>query len=159
MTRPQLPHTMDPARDVLGGDGAPQPGAAPGAMLPEPGGPREVRLAMLAYLGIPFTLCLLPLICYLGQLRGGRSFARGHAAQALALSVAALLYTLCGLIVFGVLALDSMLVAAVIGVPLLAALWLIVLAVVIRSAIAASRGGLRPVPRWLRLAQGSPVSR
>jgi hypothetical protein len=28
-----------------------------------------------------------------------------------------------------------------------------------RSAIAASRGEFRPVPRWLRLAQEPPVSR
>jgi len=37
--------------------------------------------------------------------------------------------------------------------------WLSVLAVVVRSAIAASRGELRPVPRWLRLTRESPVSR
>jgi hypothetical protein len=82
-----------------------------------------------------------------------------HAGQALALSLTALLYALCGLIVFGVLALDSLQVAAVIAVPLLALLWLSVLAVVVRSAIAASRGELRPVPRWLRLTRESPVSR
>jgi predicted lipid-binding transport protein (Tim44 family) len=109
---------------------------------------------MLAYLGIPFTLCVLPLICYLVSRRlprpgpppGGRSFARVHAAQALTLSFTALLGTLCGLIVGGVLALDSLQVAVVIAVPLLALLWLSVLAVVVRSAIAASRGEFRPVP-------------
>jgi hypothetical protein len=80
--------------------------------------------------GIPLTLSVLPLICYLVSRRlprpgpppGGRSFIRVHAAQALALSFTALLYTLCGLIVGGVLALDSLQVAVVIAVPLLALL-------------------------------------
>ena len=35
---------------------------------------------MLAYLGVPFTLCLLPLALYLTSLRG-RRFARWHAAR------------------------------------------------------------------------------
>ena len=54
---------MDPGLNVFGEDGAPQAGPAPA--VPQPDGPREVRLAMLAYLGTPFTLCVLPLICYL----------------------------------------------------------------------------------------------
>jgi len=146
---------MDPGLGVLGSDAA-------SASEPEPGSPREVRLGVLAYLGIPFTLCVLPLICYLaspGQPPGGRDFARVHAGQAVALSLTALLYTLCGLIVSGVLALDSVQVAVVTAVSLLALLWLSVLAVVVRSALAAGRGELRPVPRWLRLTRGSPVSR
>src|SRR5690348_6587197 len=149
MTRPQPSYPMDSGLSVSGEDAA-------SASPPEPGSPREVHL------GIPFTLCVLPLICYLaslGQPPGGQGFARVHAGQALALSLTALLYALCGLIVFGVLALDSLQVAAVIAVPLLALLWLSVLAVVVRSAIAASRGELRPVPRWLRLTRESPVSR
>jgi len=155
MTRPQPSYPMDPGLSVSGEDAA-------SASPPGPGSPREVHLAMLAYLGIPFTLCVLPLICCLaspGQPPGGQGFARVHAGQALALSLTALVYALCGLIVFGVLALDSLQVAAVIAVPLLALLWLSVLAVVVRSAIAASRGELRPVPRWLRLTRESPVSR
>jgi hypothetical protein len=59
----------------------------------------------------------------------------------------------------GVLALGSLQAAVVIAVPLLALLWLSVLAVVVRAAIAASRGEFRPVPRWLRLTQEPPVSR
>jgi hypothetical protein len=167
MTRPQSRYPMDSGLNVFGDQGAPQAGAAPGLPLPPPGSPREVHVAMLAYLGIPFTLCLLPLICGLvsrrqpspGQPPGGRSFARVHTAQALALSLAALLYTLCGLIVGGVLVLDSPQVAVVIAVPLLALLWLSVLAVAVRSAIAASRGESRPVSRWLRLSPEPPVSR
>jgi hypothetical protein len=165
MTRPQSRYPMDSGLNVFGADEAPQASAAPD--VPDPDGPREVRLAMLAYLGIPFTFCVLPLICYLvsprrpspGPPPGSHSFARVHTAQALALSFAALLYMLCGLIVGGVLALDSPQVAVVIAVPLLALLWLSVLAVVVRSAVAASSGGFRPVPRWLRLTQEPPVSR
>jgi hypothetical protein len=149
MIRPQPSYPMDSGLSVSGEDAA-------SASPPEPGSPREVHR------GIPFTLCVLPLICYLaspGQPPGGQGFARVHAGQALALSLTALLYALCGLIVFGVLALDSLQVAAVIAVPLLALLWLSVLAVVVCSAIVASRGEFRPVPRWLRLTQEPPVSR
>lgn len=165
MTRPQSRVLMDWVLNVPGRNGATPASAAP--PVPPPDGPREVHLARLAYLGIPVTLCVLPLICYLisrgrpspGPPTGGRSFARVHTAQALALSVTALLYALCVLIVGGVLALDSLQVAVVIAVPLLALLWLSVLAAAVRSAIAASRGGFRPVPRWLRLTWEPPVSR
>jgi hypothetical protein len=60
MTRPQSRYPMDSGLNVFGEDGAPQAGASPDA-VPQPGSPREVRLAMLAYPGIPFTLCVLPL--------------------------------------------------------------------------------------------------
>ena len=122
----------------------PPSGAAPASR-------REVHTAMLAYLGVPFTLCLLPLALYLANLRG-HSFARWHAAQALNLAVTALLYTVCGLIVGGVLALDSVQVATLVAVPLLAALWISVLVVLVRAASAAARGEQQPVPRWLRLS-------
>ena len=113
-----------------------------------PAGRREVHLAMLAYLGVPFTLGLLPLALYLANLRG-HSFARWHAAQALNVAVTALLYTVCGLIVGGVLALDSVQVATLIAVPLLAVLWISVLVVLVRAASAASRGEQQPAPHWL----------
>lgn len=124
-------------------DAGPPPGAAPADR-------REVHRAMLAYLGVPFTLCLLPLALYLASLRD-HSFARWHAGQALNLAATALLYTVCGLIVGGVLALDSVQVATLIAVPLLAVLWISVLVVLVRAASAASRGEQQPVPRWLRL--------
>ena len=126
-------------------DAGPPPGAAPASR-------REVHVAMLAYLGVPFTLCLLPLALYLANLRG-HSFARWHAGQALNLAVTALLYTVCGLIVAGVLALDSVQVATLIAVPLLALLWISVLVVLVRAASAASQGEQQPVPRWLRLSR------
>jgi uncharacterized Tic20 family protein len=124
-------------------DSGPPPGLAPASR-------REVHRAMLAYLGVPFTLCLLPLAIYLASLRSG-GFARWHASQALNVAVTALLYTVSGLIVAGVLALDSVQVATLIAVPLLAALWISVLVVLVRAASAASRGEQLPVPGWLRL--------
>ncbi len=125
------------------------PGPPPGET---PAGRREVHTAMLAYLGVPFTLCLLPLALYLASLRG-HPFARWHAAQALNVAATAVLYTMCGLIVGGVLALDSVQVATLIAVPLLAVLWISVLMVLVRAASAASAGQRQPVPRWLRLSR------
>jgi hypothetical protein len=46
MTRPQPSYPMDSGLSVSGEDAA-------SASPPEPGSPREVHLAMLAYLGIP----------------------------------------------------------------------------------------------------------
>ncbi len=133
-------HPMQPAAGI---DPGPPPGSAPASR-------GDVHRAMLAYLGVPFTLGLLPLAIYLASLRGS-GFARWHAGQALNLAVTALLYTVCGLIVGGVLALDSVEVATLIAVPLLAILWISVLVVLVRAASAASQGERQPAPRWLRL--------
>ncbi len=142
-------------------DGAFPPGGVP-AGNPVPGGPAgqwmdggqpgrgEVRSAMLAYLGVPFTLVVLPLAVYLASLRGPR-FARWHAAQALNAAVTALLYSVCCLIAGAMLALDSVQVATFTAVPLLVVLWVSVLVTVVRAAGAASRGETRDLPRWLRL--------
>ncbi|HEY9242906.1 MAG TPA: DUF4870 domain-containing protein [Streptosporangiaceae bacterium] len=131
---------MQPAAQI---DAGPPSGADPASR-------REVHTAMLAYLGVPFTLCLLPLALYLANVRN-HSFARWHAGQALNVAVTALLYTVCGLIVGGVLALDSVQVGTLIAVPLLAVLWISVLVVLVRAASAAGRGEQQPVPRWLRI--------
>jgi uncharacterized Tic20 family protein len=133
---------MQPAARI---DPGPPPGSAPASRA-------DVHRAMLAYLGVPFTLCLLPLAIYLASLRGS-GFARWHAGQALNVAVTALLYTVCGLIVGGVLALDSVEVATLIAVPLLAVLWMSVLVVLVRAASAASQGERQPAPRWLRLSR------
>jgi uncharacterized Tic20 family protein len=119
---------------------------------PVPASRHEAHAAMLAYLGVPFTLVLLPLAIYLASLRG-QPFARWHAAQAVNVAATAILYTVCGLIVGGVLALDSVQVATLIAVPLVAAVWISVLVVLVRAAAAASRGERRPVPRWLRFSR------
>jgi uncharacterized Tic20 family protein len=179
-TRPQSSYPMDSGLNVFGttaGGSQPRPGhpepseaqeareAGPDpedeptpARAPAPADHGEVCRAMLAHLGVPFTLCLLPLAIYLLSLRRA-GYARAHAAAALNVSLTAVIYTLCGLIVGGVLALDSLQVATVITVPLLALLWLSVLVVLARAAVAASHGELRPVPRWLRLTREPPVSR
>ena len=83
-------------------------GARPagGPPAPVPADRAEVHLAMLAYLGVPFTLCLLPLAIYLASL-GEPPVRPGPRGRALSLSLTALLYTVAALIVGGVLALDS----------------------------------------------------
>jgi uncharacterized Tic20 family protein len=138
-----------PADDASAGDADPG-GRAAQWMDGGPPGRGEVRSAMLAYLGVPFTLVVLPLAVYLASLHG-RRFARWHAAQALNASVTALLYSVCCFIAGGMLALDSVQVATFIAVPLLVALWVGVLVTVVRAAAAASRGETRELPRWLRL--------
>ncbi len=124
---------------------------APAAPAAVPVSRGEVRNAMLAYLGVPFTAFLIPLAVYLISLR--RPFARGHAGQALNLSVTACLYTVCLLIAWAMLALDSASVATMATAPLAAALWVIVLVVVIRAAATASRSQPYAIPRWLRVSR------
>ena len=119
-------------------------------LVPGPASRGEARSAMLAYLGVPFTLFLLPLAVYLASVRG-QDFARWHAGQALNASVTAILYSVCCLIAGAMLALDSLQVATFTAVPLLVVLWVSVLVTVVRAAGSASRGELTEIPRWLRL--------
>ena len=158
-SRPQYP--MDSGLSVFGRqDGGPDdqdgnegtaPGGGTGASAPVP----MDRGAVLAYLAVPFTLFLVPLAVYLTSL-GSRRFARAHAAVALSLSLAAMLYTASILIVGSVLALDSAPVGTLIAVPLLVLLWAGVLVVVVRAAGAAARGEMYRLPRWLRMTAGPP---
>ena len=115
----------------------------------------EVRRAVLAYLAVPFTLCLLPLAVYLASL-GNRRFARAHAGAALSLALATMLYTASVLIAGGLLALDSASAGTLAAVPLLVLLWAGVLVVVVRAAGAAARGEMYRLPRWLRMTAGPP---
>jgi uncharacterized Tic20 family protein len=158
-SRPQYP--MDSGVSVFGAqDGGPAgeqggehvAGAPP---APVPADHAEAHRAMLAYLGVPFTLCLVPLAVYLTSL-DGRRFARAHAAVALSLSLATILYTFSIVIVGGVLTLDSTAVGTLAGAVLLAVLWAGVLTVVIRAAAAAGRGEMYQLPRWLRMTSGAP---
>ncbi|MCW2910650.1 MAG: hypothetical protein JWL68_5439 [Actinomycetia bacterium] len=163
-SRPQYP--MDSGVSVFGsqdggpvleqvGEGAAAAGAEARPPAPPPADRGEVRWAMLAYLAVPFTLFLVPLAIYLTS-RGHRRFARAHAAVALSLSLATVLYTVSIVIVGGVLALDSAAVGTLAAVPLLVLLWAGVLVVVIRAAAAASRGEQYQLPRWLRMTSGPP---
>jgi uncharacterized protein len=126
--------------------GAPQPGES--ASRPGPAEPGDERLATLSYLGVPFLGPLLPLGVYL--LKGRASaYVRSHSAQALNLSITALLYTVCVLILGTMLALDSIVLALIVVVPLAVALWLTTLGYVIVAGSAANRGDYYPVPAWL----------
>jgi uncharacterized protein len=124
----------------------PQPRAE--ASRPGPAEPGDERLATLSYLGVPFLGPLVPLAVYLFKGRAS-AFARSHSAQALNLSVTALLYGVCALILGTMLALDSIVVALIVVVPLAVALWLITLGYVIVAGSAANRGDYYPVPGWL----------
>jgi uncharacterized Tic20 family protein len=120
-----------------------QPGR--GAVRP---GDRHGRRAVLCYLSVPFLGFLLPLAVYLSTPRTS-AFARRHAAQALNLSITVFLYNICALILSGLLALDTVTVAVLIMVPLLAALWIVTLVYLVLAGTAASRGGYRQIPGWL----------
>ena len=149
--RPQYP--MDSGLSGLHDSGPGGEQADQQAAGPAPADRAEARSAMLAYLAVPFTLFLVPLAVYLAS-RGGHSFARAHAAVALTLSLATLLYTVSIVIVGGVLTLDSTAVGTLAGAALLAVLWAGVLIVVIRAAAAAGRGEMYQLPRWLRMTSG-----
>jgi uncharacterized protein len=125
---------------------APQPGES--ASRPGPAEPGDERLATLSYLGVPFLGPLLPLAVYLLKRRAS-AYVRNHSAQALNLSITAVLYTVCVLILGTMLALDNIVVALIVVVPLAVALWLITLGYVIVAGSAANRGDYYPVPAWL----------
>ena len=121
--------------------------------LTEPADPpaadlNDHRLAMLSYLGVPFLGPVIPLVIYLIKKRAS-AFVRYHSAQALNLSITALLYTICILIVSTMLSLDSIVFALIVGVTLAVALWLATLVYVIRTGSRANRGSYYRIPGWL----------
>jgi uncharacterized Tic20 family protein len=103
---------------------------------------------MLSYLAVFFLGFVVPLGVYVVQRRRS-AFVRYQAAQALNLSITGLIYTICALIFGAVLALDSLNVAVLMAIPLIAALWLTALGYVVRAAAAAGRGGYYRIPAWL----------
>jgi uncharacterized Tic20 family protein len=121
------------------------PGPAGQASPAEPG---DERLATLSYLGVPFLGPLVPLGVYLLK-RHTSAYVRRHSAQALNLSITTLLYTVCALILGAMLALDSIVVALIVVVPIAVALWLTTLAYVIVAGSRANRGEYFPIPSWL----------
>jgi uncharacterized Tic20 family protein len=119
----------------------------------DPAGPPAVdlndhRLAMLSYLGVPFLGPVIPLLIYLIKKRAS-AFVRYHSAQALNLSITALLYTICILILGTMLALDSIVFALIVGVTLAVVLWLATLVYVILAGFRANRGSYYRIPGWL----------
>jgi uncharacterized Tic20 family protein len=171
-TRPQAPYpTRPPAPWPAGPQAAPrrwpttrQPWPGP-AGLPEPGSGQQTgmalrpdpadradrgdqRLAAFGYLSVPFLGPVLPLaICLLRGRAPG--YLRGHGAQALDLAITALLYGICTLILGAMLALDSLVVALVVAVPVAVALWLVTLSYAIRAGTQARHGAEVRLPSWL----------
>ena len=142
------PARDQPARDQASHDQAAGDHPGPAQLPADPELAGDARLAMLCYLSVPFLGFLVPLAVIM--LKGRRSsFVRGHAAQALNLSITVLLYTFCVLIVGAILALDSISVALLIGVPLVAALWIATLGYVVRAGAAAGRGDYLRIPAWI----------
>jgi uncharacterized protein len=115
-----------------------------------PGSAAEEMLATLGYLGVIFFAFVPALVIYLSK---GRSapFVRYHSAQAVNVSVAVLLFDVCAVLVGGMLALDAVAVSLSVVVPLLTLLWLVVLAHIVRVALATARGEPYDLPRWLRV--------
>jgi len=108
----------------------------------------DVTSATFGYLGAIFLGPIIPLVIYL--LRGRKSaFMRFHAATAVNLSLTATLYGISCLILGGLLLLDSITVALVIGLTLGFALWLTMLRYLIRGVIAANHGAEFEVPSWI----------
>jgi uncharacterized Tic20 family protein len=127
------------------------PAAGPGAPRARPApvaGPRDARWAMLGYLTVPPAGLVVPLAIYLTSVRRSR-WLRAHAAQAVNAWLTGLLYSLSAAIIGAVLVLDSPRVALAVVVPLVAALWLTMLAFLVRAAAAARRGEAYTFPRWL----------
>ena len=130
-----------------------QPGAAAHAAAgpaaaPDPADPSDERLATLSYLGVPFLGPLVPLVIFLLKRRSS-AYTRRHAAQALDLAITTLLYSICALILGTMLALDNIVLALVVVVPLAVALWLVTLAYVIVAGSSANRGDYYSIPSWI----------
>jgi hypothetical protein len=109
---------------------------------------REGRLAMAAYLSVPFLGFVVPLVVYLTALRRS-PWLRAHAAQALNVWITVCLYNLSIALMGTMLALDSLLVAVYVAAPVLLGLWVTAIVILVRAAVTASHGDEYAVPRWL----------
>jgi uncharacterized Tic20 family protein len=121
--------------------------AGPGAAAAPRSGD-SARWAMLAYLTVPLFGFAVPLVAYL-RARRGPGWTRAHAAQALNVWITTASYGISAVIMGTMLALDSPQVALIVFGPVLAGLWLVALAFLVRAATAASRGQDYTFPRWL----------
>ena len=108
----------------------------------------DVTSVAFAYLGAIFLGPVIPLIVYASTARRS-PFLRWHAATAVNLSLSCLVYGLCCVILGGLLALDSVVAAIIIAVPLLLAVWLVTLRYLLRGAAAANRGERYDIPSWI----------
>lgn len=144
-----------PAQPVPGPPGVAEQGSAqgPAQQGPQPAdvyaGPTESEelWSVLSYMGAIFLGPLAPLGVYLTK--RGSQFIRLHATQSLNVALTCTLFGVSGVIVGGLLALDSPDAALIVMLPLAVAGWLIMLTQLIRGAIAASRGSYYELPRWI----------
>jgi uncharacterized Tic20 family protein len=108
----------------------------------------DATFATFGYLGAIVLGPVIPLALYAARSRRS-PFLRYHAATAVNLSLTALLYGLCCLILGGLLALDSITVALVVALPAGLVIWVSMLRYLIRGAISANRGERCEVPDWI----------
>ena len=109
---------------------------------------RDIRSATFGYLGAIVLGPVIPLVVY--AVRSRRSpFMRYHAATAVNLSLTAMLYGLCCLILGGLLALDSTVVALIVAIPVGLVIWASMLWYLVRGVISANRGERREMPDWI----------
>ena len=108
----------------------------------------ECHWAMLGYLGAIFLGPIAPWLVWLAEGRRS-SYVRQHIDQALNLTLTCALYGVSTLIVAGLLALDTPVVAIVIMGPVAFAGWLVALVHLVRGATAAARGTFREFPVWI----------
>ena len=118
-----------------------------GPSTPEPSQDGDERWAAISYLAALFGF-LPPLMIYLVNLRGS-GFVRAHAAQATNAAITMTLYGFSGLIIGGLLVLDSIQAALILAGGALFALWLIWLSYLARAARAALAGRNARLPGWL----------
>jgi len=145
---PGVAQAADAPEPATGQPGAAAQTTAEPAAAPGPADPGDERLATLSYLGVPFLGPLVPLVIFL--LKGRSSaYTRRHAAQALDLAITTLLYSICALILGAMLALDNIVLALIVVVPLAVALWLVTLAYVIVAGSSANRGDYYSIPSWI----------
>ncbi len=139
-SKPTRPRLTSRARDQQ----APSPGPSGGPRVRD----RGVTAARFGYLGAIFLGPVIPLIVYLSVARRS-PVARYHAATAVNLSLTFLLYAVCCAILGGLLALDNITAALILGLGLVWLLWVTVVSYLIRGVIAASRGEKNEVPSWI----------
>lgn len=115
---------------------------------PAPDGHDDTTWAILAYMSAAFFGFGPPLVIYLLRRRNS-PFIRAHAIQAVNAAVTLFLYTVCVIVVGGMLALDSVTVAVVTAGVSELLLWLLALLYFFRSTVAASSGDFYRFPQWL----------
>jgi hypothetical protein len=123
---------------------APPPGSSGGPQVRD----RDVTAARFGYLGAIFLGPVIPLIVYLSVARRS-PVARYHAATAVNLSLTFLLYAVCCAILGGLLALDNITAALILGLGLAWLLWVATLSYLIRGVMAVNRGEKNEIPGWI----------